>query len=122
MSSNTPRMAEPGAVELNSPVPVTEIQSEKVDYQQHASEADIPKTRIPLRNVTLEDMDDLKDRFSYHSPKEGQPHKYEQVRTYGQFLATQIIEHAPDCTERDTAISKVEEATFWANAAIARKG
>lgn len=64
----------------------------------------------------------LQNRFSYHSPKPGQPAKYADVRSAGLNLAEVIMSNAPGCAEQALAVRKAEEAVFWANAAIARYG
>lgn len=62
----------------------------------------------------------LKKRFTYHPPKAGQPEKYELLRACAYSFAADIYTQAPDCRERSLAITKLEEAVMWANAAIAR--
>lgn len=63
---------------------------------------------------------DLKDRFTYHPPKEDQPKRYEQIRVNALEFAELIAELCPESRERTIAINKVDEAVFWANASIAR--
>lgn len=63
---------------------------------------------------------DLEVRFTYHAPKEGQPKKYEDIRHHAHLLAILIEGYCPECRERSLAITKLEEAVFWANAGIAR--
>ena len=65
-------------------------------------------------------MDDLQKRFTYHPPKGDQPLKYSQVRQHAKYLAVQIDDLCPDSREKSLALTKLEEAVFWANAAIAR--
>jgi len=38
------------------------------------------------------------------------------------FLAEKIDQVAPDCREKSLAVTHLEEAVFWANAAVARPG
>lgn len=66
--------------------------------------------------------DDLKHRFTYHPPKDGQPETYQAIRAAGFNLARLIDEAAPDGREKSLALTKVEESVMWANAAIARHG
>lgn len=63
---------------------------------------------------------DLNNRFDYHAPKEGQTEKYFAIRSTLKETAELIISACPDSSERSLAITKLEEAMFWANAAIAR--
>jgi hypothetical protein len=64
----------------------------------------------------------LKNNFTYHPPKEGQPAKYEAIRNKAHELAELIQESCPDSRERSLALTKTEEAVMWANASIARNG
>ncbi len=62
----------------------------------------------------------LENNFKYHSPKEGQPEKYTQLREKAKELAYLIEELAPQSREKSLAITKLEESVMWANASIAR--
>lgn len=64
--------------------------------------------------------EDIKNRFTYHPPKDGQPQKYEALRGHAKSLADQINDLCPESREKSLAITKLEEAVMWANAAIAR--
>jgi hypothetical protein len=63
---------------------------------------------------------DLAARSTYHPPKGDQAQRYEKLRFNGLNLAEMIEELAPHSRERALAITKLEEAIMWANAAIAR--
>jgi hypothetical protein len=63
---------------------------------------------------------DLENRFTYHAPKEGQPVKYEKIRDTAKELAYMIADLTPKSREQSLAMTHLEEAVFWANAAIAR--
>lgn len=65
--------------------------------------------------------DELVRRFTYHAPKDGQAAKYGQIRDEGRSLATTIVELTPESREQSLALTALEEAIFWANAAIARR-
>lgn len=65
-------------------------------------------------------MDDLKKRFTYHAPKEGQQQKYENIRKNALGFAELIDAMCPDSREKSLAITQLEECVMWANAAIAR--
>ena len=67
------------------------------------------------------EIKELETRFTYHAPKGNQPTKYVSIRTLGINMAIGINEFCPDCRELSLAITKIEEAVFWANAAIARR-
>lgn len=68
------------------------------------------------------DTDDLKNRFAYHAPREGQPEQYQEIRNYAHGLASLINHQCPESREKSLAITHLEETVMWANAAIARNG
>lgn len=65
-------------------------------------------------------IQDLQNRFTYHTPKEGQPQKYESIRNNALAFAELIDSMCPDSREKSLAITALEEAVMWANASIAR--
>jgi len=67
------------------------------------------------------DQDELKLRFTYHPPKEGQPARYELIRFMALGLARSIVASTPESREQSLAITALEEAVMWSNAAIARR-
>ena len=67
--------------------------------------------------------DDIEEAFKFHPPKDDfavQAHG--SVRRLTNASAIWIFENVPDCPERDTAIDKIREAMYWANAAVAIHG
>ena len=64
--------------------------------------------------------EELYKRFTYHPPKGDQPERYEQIRDLGRQFAELIDGIAFDSREKSLALTHVEEAVMWANAAIAR--
>lgn len=64
---------------------------------------------------------ELKERFTYHAPKPGQPERYKTLRDKALELAELINKEVPEGPERDYAIVFVESAVMWANAGIARR-
>lgn len=64
--------------------------------------------------------DELKNRFTYHAPKGDQQQRYESLRNAGLGLAAMIVSNSPASREQSLALTKLEEALFWANAGIAR--
>ena len=58
--------------------------------------------------------------FRYHAPKEGQPERYAEIRRLAGDLSRHLNEQCPPSRELSLAQTKLEEAVFWANAAIAR--
>lgn len=70
--------------------------------------------------MNLIDQQRLDKDFTYHAPKENQPERYTAIREMAKHFAAGIMDMAPDSRERSLAITKLEEAVFWSNAAIAR--
>lgn len=58
--------------------------------------------------------------FVYHAPKEGQPERYNKIRCRAAELASDLIANCPESRALSCALTKLEEAVMWANAAIAR--
>lgn len=59
--------------------------------------------------------------FSYHKPPSQEvADRHGLVRGAGLACARELIRFCPASRELSTAITKLEEAMFWANAAIAR--
>jgi hypothetical protein len=56
----------------------------------------------------------------YITLKDDQPERYQTVRAYGKELAEIINEVCPDSREKSLALTNLEQAVMWANAAIAR--
>lgn len=63
---------------------------------------------------------DLVSRFTYHPPKDGQADKYHVIRENALEIAKGLVTACPPSRELSLALTKLEEAVFWANAAIAR--
>ena len=53
--------------------------------------------------------------------KGDQPKMYEELRSSAKVLANVINGLCPDSRETSLAMTHLEEAVFWANAAIARR-
>jgi hypothetical protein len=76
-----------------------------------------PPTRYP---VDAKERKRLLEVFTYHAPKGDQVQRYAALRAEAYSLACQIAELTPPGRERALALTKLEEAVFFANAAIAR--
>lgn len=64
----------------------------------------------------------LDTRFQFHPADEDRGTCHEAVRTAARTMAVRVLQVAPDSRERALALTKIEEAMMWANAAIAREG
>lgn len=62
----------------------------------------------------------LENDFVYHSPKNDQAVRYAKIRDQAKQLAYYIAAKTPPSREQSVALTKLEEAIFFANAAIAR--
>ena len=65
-------------------------------------------------------MIDIVRNFTYHAPKADQIDRYTQIRRAGLQMANLFTVCCPESRELSLAMTKVEEAVMWANAAIAR--
>lgn len=75
---------------------------------------------LSVNQIHPEQLKDLQNRFEYHKPFADLPHRYEVVRSTLGGVARLIIQLTPKCREQSLAVTHLEEAMFWANAAIAR--
>ena len=64
---------------------------------------------------------EIETRFTYHKPKEGQPEKYVILRDKAKDLAREFELQCPESREKSLAVTNLEQAVMWANAAIARR-
>ena len=63
---------------------------------------------------------DLITRFTYHPPGDVKAQFHKSVRDTVFGCAVFVLKMTPPCREQSIAITKLEEALFWTNAAIAR--
>lgn len=61
----------------------------------------------------------LDNIFTYHETKPEQLPKYQAIRAKAKELAELIQGECPDSRERAVALTNVQQAVMWANAAIA---
>lgn len=62
----------------------------------------------------------VENNFTYHQPFGDQVDRYVELRNNAKDLAFSIIELTPASREQSLALTNLEQAIFWANAAIAR--
>jgi hypothetical protein len=70
--------------------------------------------------ITIKVDEQIERAFKYHTPKTDQGERYVLIRAEGKALARTIATLTPMSREQSLALTKLEEAIFWANAAIAR--
>jgi hypothetical protein len=67
---------------------------------------------------------DIKDRINhnhtFHPAKSNQGARYDAIRSAAKEFSHLIADTVPSSRELSTALTKIEEAVFWANAGIAR--
>lgn len=64
---------------------------------------------------------ELKNRFTHHPPSAAQIEKYQRIRDEAHGLAEIIVDESPPSREQSLALTNLEQAVMWANAAIARR-
>lgn len=68
------------------------------------------------------DQADLDRRFAYHQPPDQETiNRHAEIRGACARAAEVVNINAPEGREKSLAITKLEEAMMWANAAIARE-
>lgn len=65
-------------------------------------------------------IEQIENNFTYHLPKDNQVERYRSIRDKAKAFAFFIHHTCPDSREKSLAMTKLEEAVMWANAAIAR--
>lgn len=69
----------------------------------------------------IQRTNDIENRFTYHpADTEEKRQAHENVRAACRTLAHHWTSQLPDGREKSLALTKLEEAMFWANAAHAR--
>lgn len=64
---------------------------------------------------------DIMNRFHYHSPGEFGLRRMKDIRQQAELFANMIRIEVPPGREQALALTNLEQATFWANAGIARE-
>lgn len=67
------------------------------------------------------EQEELNTRFTYHRPHGDQPERYEEIRNGARLYAEIINRLVPESREKALAMTHLEDAVMWANAAIARR-
>ena len=76
-------------------------------------------TQTPNTHPSNRITADTLDAFFTFQNDPGRYWRYPPVRNAAKQLAQVILDHAPDCADRSTALRMVREAVMYANAAIA---
>ena len=86
--------------------------------EQRGEPGDGPLTGQTDRGFTRAE---IARRFTYHPPVGDQQGRYMAIRDTGRSFAELILGNSPPSREQSLAITRIEEAVMWANAAIARR-
>lgn len=70
------------------------------------------------KDITIQE---IATRFTYHPLKGNQPARYESLRNSARDLALLICTETPTSREQSMALTHLEQAIMFANAAIARR-
>lgn len=74
----------------------------------------------PKYTPSEKDEKNLANNFVYHAPKDGQAERYTAIREKAGEFARFLVEQCPPSRELSVALTELETAVFWSNAAIAR--
>lgn len=73
-----------------------------------------------MRQLTDQEIQSLKNKFTYHPPKGDQQNRYILLRDTAYNLSVLICQNSEPSREQSLAITKLEECIMWTNAGIAR--
>lgn len=66
-------------------------------------------------------LERIEHNLTYHAPKEGEQGRYARIREEAKEFAAVIVHMSRQSREQSLALTHLEEAVMWANAAIARE-
>ncbi len=69
---------------------------------------------------SLTETRQMDNAYTYHAPTAEQTERYAHLRNVARSLVLCILESCPASRERSVALTELETAIMWANAAIAR--
>jgi hypothetical protein len=64
--------------------------------------------------------DEIRERFTYHPPSDGGAQRHRVLSESFIELAQLVDDVSPDGREKSLAMTSLEQAKFWASAAVAR--
>lgn len=66
-------------------------------------------------------VEEIQTRFTHRSPNNDQISRLRAIRNQAGDFAHLIVDMTPESREQSLALTALEEAVMWANAAIARR-
>ena len=111
-----------GCVVMGQPPEVIGHYVKDFDKQLEAMKKKMEEERVvSYKKATSEEgQAELERRFNYHAPEDYQLEHYKEVRRLAKELAYGLMVMCPESREASLALTHLEQAVFWANAAIAR--
>ncbi len=101
---------------------MAEAEAEMAEAEAGEEESPLPSEGNPEGEKTMgEENAELEARFTYHEPRGDQNKRYVRLYNEAKMLAYAIHDAVPAFREKGLALTKLEEAIFWANAGIARR-
>ncbi len=95
------------------------VKSHHAEQQQHGTHE--AKLMSSEQHTLQQQLERIEHNFTYHPPKDGQQTRYETMRNKAKEFATEIAHMSPASREQSLALTHLEEAVMWANAAISRE-
>jgi len=77
------------------------------------------KEKTMKYQLTDQEVEQLHNSYTYHSPKDDQPERYVAIREAAKALAMTAMECAPSSRERSVGLTQLEIAVTMFNKAIA---
>ena len=74
---------------------------------------------MPKRGLSGDEMEALKNQFTYHAPQGDQVERYALINDAAFKFAQTVLECTPRCADQSAAIRQIREARMTANSAIA---
>ncbi len=101
---------------------MAEAEAEMAEAEAGEEESPLPSEGNPEGEKTMgEENEELEIRFAYREPQVDRSGWYILLHDTVKHLAYLIQNAVPECREKALALTKLEEAIFWANAGIARR-
>jgi hypothetical protein len=86
---------------------------ERMEREEQSGDRQVIDRRKPTG------MADLDRIYTHHPPRGDQADRYQEIRAVARTLAECIVTNCPESRERSVALTNLQQAVMWANAAIA---